>query len=811
MPPAGSPLLLDAQEIRLPDARLDQRYQRTLNVRGGRPPYQFKLIPGEELPPGLGLEAPGQISGLAAEVGHYRFALRVQDGSGQQAQQSYTLQVLPALKSRSAGASAATAAAAPTSTASAPPLELVTPASTPRPPPVLMYSYQLDASALDAFVAPPATGDQAPPPEPGPAGDSTDSAAAADKGAGRSPPTTTGAAGASAASAAASAPRPPTLSDEALAELSKIVTPLLGIEHPSRAMFEAALDLRLCQHVRAVVLENAEQAKRPAPSDKALAAHCPPAWPAWPPPGAASRAGAAAAPASAPASAVPVSWKTLPQTLLTSEVRAWLIDLARKPHAIQALPAIAWQGGGCGCLRSDLDGKQVFGLYPFWWNQQQLQPRSGPALSPPLPKSEDKAQLLDFSMISRISLLALPLDAEQIRGALGPLDSDNTAFIREARRHRSRIDLTLSAPDWQLLAPLPQGDAEAARQRKLLALSTELPRAVQELIDTPLPGLLARAASWLPGFAEPQYLADGVTLMLLAPPPAPPGQPDLRPAFKAFYPKLVRALVDQLRRGSRDYALNLVMDSGEIGAAPALFEPGELFELIKHTELPALELPYYANGRIVETTGNYRSATNVTLNLLVLMAEPTSASKRLLQSRVQNDEALHGINRRVFLRKLVPVLMAGPKPGIQYADDLAFFEDNFGGVGYWPLLLQPEHAEMNKVLTRALSTEADDSILHPLCNFQCEHRWWFRGLFFLALLTGAATLPLVNWRCELRRRWDLGLKTGSATIGLLFLSLLGCDPALASWREHGALVMLLMVALLLSALWNWVKPREDKP
>lgn len=790
--PCCAPLRLDGPDVQLPGARLDRVYAQTLGLRGGRPPYQFSIAPGSRLPPGLGLEPSGRISGSATEEGRYEFTLRVQDAGGQIAQQRYALRVLAPAKP-SAPAASSPSGAKPVAAANAGTISSVKPQSAAAPAPVLMYSYQLTEAVLPAFK-----------PVAESSSDSTQEGSSQED----------AGASAQAKQPISSAHHYPALGDEALAELKKLIEPLFGIDYPTRAMFEAALDHRLCEHTRKVVLDNATQAKGNAPSEKELAAWCPPAWPAASratsatitPPGASPPAAAQAA-----ASMPSVSLKSLPLTLLPPQVRAALIDLARQTHPPQPLPVIAWQGEGCGCLRDDLDGMQVFGFYPFWMNEQQLQPQGGLAISPPLPKTDAKAQTLGFNMLSRISLLSLPMDADKIRSALGPLTAENTAFIREARRHRTQLDLSLAALDWQLLAPLPQADAEAARQTKLLSLTSELPRAVMELIDTPLPGFMAQAAGWIPGFAEPQHLADGVTLMLEAPPPPLPGEPDLRPVFKALYPQLVTALVDKLRSGQRRYVINLVMDSRDFGDERSIFTPAQLFELIKHAELPTLDLPYFENGRIVETSGKYRSATNVTLNMLVLLAEPTSAGKRALHARIEGDRNLRGINRRVFLRKIIPVLMASTQAGLQYADDLAYFEDNFGGVGFWPLLMQPGNAAMNDKLTTAFSRAADDTFVHPLCAFQCENRWWFRSAFLLTLLAGGFTFAMLAWRCELRRRWDRWVKAGGALVGALFLTLLGCDPALASWREHGALVMLLIVALVLSALWNWVKPKVEMP
>ena len=51
-----------------------------------------------------------------------------------------------------------------------------------------------------------------------------------------------------------------------LRQLRDILTPLLGVEYPSRALFESAVDWQLCGYVSGLVRQATEQKGLPAPA-----------------------------------------------------------------------------------------------------------------------------------------------------------------------------------------------------------------------------------------------------------------------------------------------------------------------------------------------------------------------------------------------------------------------------------------------------------------------------------------------------------------------------------------------------------------
>jgi hypothetical protein len=73
----------------------------------------------------------------------------------------------------------------------------------------------------------------------------------------------------------------------------------------------------------------------------------------------------------------------------------------------------------------------------------------------------------------------------------------------------------------------------------------------------------------------------------------------------------------------------------------------------------------------------------------VILEEPTTDAKKLLRTIVEMH--FHGEDRKDMLRKIIPVIRTGryivEDPGRlhQFQDDVIYFEDNFDGIGLWPL------------------------------------------------------------------------------------------------------------------------------
>jgi len=77
----GQEALAIATATELPDAIEDKPYATVLTATGGVPPYRWERVAGSFLPSGLSLSSDGVITGIPAEDGTFRFALRVTDSS----------------------------------------------------------------------------------------------------------------------------------------------------------------------------------------------------------------------------------------------------------------------------------------------------------------------------------------------------------------------------------------------------------------------------------------------------------------------------------------------------------------------------------------------------------------------------------------------------------------------------------------------------------------------------------------------------------------------------------------------------------
>lgn len=741
------PLQLDSAAFRLPAALLEQPYRRPLHAQGGRPPYRFELA-GGELPEGIMLSPLGVLQGRADRPGSHRFTVRLIDALGEQAQQRYLLAVVQARpKAAAAGASAASGPK-PLTTLSAEDALALPPAR------ALAQAYRLMPAVLDILLPAESVEDGSlPAPLAEPAASASQAASAG---------------GSAGGSAAALPPLPVNLGAEQAEQLKLLLKPLTALEYPTRETFEAALDARLCAYSRMLSLQAAAKQGLTPPSEAQFAAACPPDW---------------AAVAKAKPVSGPPSWQQLPQTIMPAALRQWLVEAARHAHELKLDPPIVWDGGGCGCVREDLSG-QVYGFYPLWW-------------------AEGKSQQIDFSLLSRISVMGLPFGDDLAPDAHERWTLAQTNFIRTAQRHGTALDLVIYRNDWRFLQAQPPAAREAQIEQSLL----QLPQQARRLIDAPLPDWLSRAKAWLPGFGQAQHLGDGITIFFDELPPAST-QPLWRQAFKDFHRRFVLAVIEQLRANTkRRYTLNLVVGDRQLG------EPGAvagLFELLK-----AAEDPHLINGRIEESTAVYSSATNVTLRVIVLLSEPSSLSKKQLRGRVEAEPALQGIDRRIFLRKLIPVISIGmpEAESQQFADDLVYFEDNFGGVGFWPLPMAGEtvSAGMNAALRSAFSGAAADAATRPICDWACENRWPLRALFHLLLLTGAICLALLLWNCAWRARWGRYLPLGGIPVVLVGALLLNCDPQLRALRDGTGLMWTVIAILFVAALWAVLKPKVEKP
>ena len=768
-----TPLSLERQPETLPRAREQIPYLRLIQAEGGQAPYSYALADGG-LPAGLSLSPQGLLSGTPTQVQQGRFRIRVRDAQGRQAQQAYVLQVLPAA-SRPATRPTPPAAAAGLKQVD---LQHIAEAGL-RQPDLLVY--QLKPAQLDALktlLAP------AEPPTPASSAASVEATATA------------------ASAADLPTPEAPKIawSEAQQTQLQHWLAPIMGIEYPSRALFLAAVDALACAQADELLdLEaqrtgQARQAAAPGPGcEQQFKQPAPPAP-------AASKPGAPAEKARGNAHLLQAS--ELPRWLLPRDLRPWLADAAAQPRSLDPLPqaaSAAWPAAeGCGCVNARAS-QTLYAIAPTWQGALGAEP-------------------LDFSLIHRLTAFAFSLPQLQQRKATPPGEDPDLvqrlAFIETARRHDSRVDLGIYHRDWRFLA----GNASPERDRDIQRLLDDVPRQARLWLDAPLPGTAARWKARLPGFGEVQRLGDGLTLFFDDTPTSEQNKEALA-AFTDFYPQFVKRLAAAMAENpERKYALNLMLSVDQIQAGGPM-AVARLFELLKAVEKPEVvngrivETPEIVNGRLVKTLEGYRRHSNVVLRFLVLLPEPSVASKKLLHHLIENSPALKGGDRRIFMRSVVPVLVLPQRNAQQFEDDLVYVQDNFDGIGFWPapLIDSQISAEQRHTLRRIFVPDAPTGLGKMVCSFVCPNRWLLRLVFDLLVLLGLLTWAALQWNCEWRAKYGRPALLAGIPPLILGAGLLQCDPALAGIRNSNAQLLVLIAIPVIAALLALLKRKVEKP
>ena len=762
-PPAASalPLRQGIEYYVLPSARQNLRYSRTLLAGGGEPPYAFSVVAGA-LPAGVALDASGVIGGTPTASGEFKFTVRVTDGEAKTSEQAYSLRV--------------NAAAA-----------RVAPAPKPKPPATIkdIPAADADISVKEATVPKMIT--------------YVLTEEDIKKALGQKP--------AEAPAPAAGAPGPGAIGlDQAVGDVTpaeeevdparakqraEMLAPLENTEYPSRELFEKALDARVCAYVEEIVRKVV--AKGGGSAAAAPNIPCPPARAAVPSTTPAKRG----APAGVPkASAAPkpaagsgsVSLSDLPALLMPDELREALLKAARREHFFVEDKDIRWTGGDCGCVNDALMG-DIYGFYPFW-------KASGP-----------DEQSMDFSLLTRIGYFALPFDDDG--NFVTPLhwteSERSTHFIRVAQKYGTKVDLVLYRNDWtQVLHD----------EAKLDRIVRQLPRNALQAVDTPLTDWASRLKSWVPLFEPAPAMGDGLTVYF----DGRFNDEDAR-RFDAFFRKFMLSLIAEMRASGRKHSLNIVVPDDLIGKRGA-YAFGNLFEYLFRAEDPPM-----SDGRIAVAFDDAESRTNVDVRYLVLLSEPTTDSKKRLRAVVEQSPVLKGSNRKYFLRNIVPVISYAGADARQFADDLIYFQDNFGGVGLWSLPLGNADlaASINQKLlevfgdTAAGAENPAASVQNRICTIVCPMRWTLRVVLGALLLMGCVSFGLLLFVCRGVVRtpaYQMYLGIGAVATGLLVLAMLNCDPGmqdltrllLSPW-SWGAIALAAIVLIVRQAY----KPRYVKP
>jgi hypothetical protein len=471
---------------------------------------------------------------------------------------------------------------------------------------------------------------------------------------------------------------------------------------------------------------------------------------------------------------IPISEKNL----------ALIVDKAEQQHVYEDnnYQTIEWHSESCGCVLEDLSGV-VYGFYPFWMAGDQQQ--------------------LDFSVLSRIGYYALSFDENGAITRPWHWNPQKAEFIKKAQKYRTAVDLVIYQNNWKKWS-----DLSAAKKSYIFE---ELKTNIVKLAHIKLQDIFSRIKPYLSlGTSPTPTMSNGVTIYF-------DGYPKDND-FKYLFLKFIKDLRTTLNGLKADYTLNIMLDMKAIGTG--VYHSDSLKQIIPKMEKGAKG---YEEQNIVD-------------HFLVLIDEPTTKTKKDLRNKI--EDLFTGIERRTMLRKTIPVISPARLNKQRFEDDLIYFEDNFGGVGFWTLpisagggvdfltclmeILPGKNAQADKAPTPLDDVNVNADLFkfyrkegaQPISGYRkfvTLHRWGGRILFDVLLALIVVYALLAKFFCRFRTLfgrffwWFMGIIL--LFIGVFF-SLLYCDPA---WRDlaQGNLILLLVI-LVIAAIATFKYLKKSK-
>jgi hypothetical protein len=768
---------------------VNQKYENNLATANSNDQSKYSLTTGT-LPDGLTLEASGRLVGTPSKAAVYRFTVKVTDtlDPNKIVYQSYRLNVYLPQTNPPLKKDETTKPEVPWERRTIPAADATRPLKDAMASKMIVH--MLTEKDIKELSAPPKPADSPPDIKDEPIKDSDDlSLSPADKKA---------------------------LEEEKAVEDHKkqrleVLLKMKDTEYPTEELFIRALNSRVREAVNALI---------PAPLILNAAS---------PEKASAKPAGAAKAPTSksvsAPvvtragadkpvASAEVITAESLIKLILPDDARIEIVAKARKEHYFEKPKQdIAWDGSGCGCVNDSLQ-KQIYGFYPFWMAESDdPQTPDKPATDKSDPKSKEAKEVVpqpvNFSLLTRISYAAVPFDNDG--SLITPMhwsDTDESAqFVREARRHGTKLDLVLYRSNWN---PLLNNDV------KVNQVIANLPTNVMNRVEHRLTDWRSRAKSWA-SFIEPApAMGDGLTIYFDEVEKADPVK------FAAFFDRFMKSIIDKMRDESqvhsrKDYVLNVVIPDYLLNKIPA-YEFRKLFGYLVKAEALTMK-----DDRIEQNDEDVEKTNKIFLRYLILLSEPTTESKKTLRLMTESSQetALKGNNRDFFLSSLVPVISYGGVDARQFKDDLIYFNRNFGGVGLWrmPLRLPDPNpgAQSYQMIDEVFVSSAESAFTKKICTLVCTNRWLFR--FGMAI---AFTLGIVAWGTRLLscRKWVQSrqyfwwLMAGGVLTALPLIAMLNCDPYLyLLWEKIWTAKSIGFITVLLAgySVWQARKVKPPKP
>ncbi|MFP5393733.1 MAG: hypothetical protein ACLGI6_19650, partial [Gammaproteobacteria bacterium] len=332
---------------------------------------------------------------------------------------------------------------------------------------------------------------------------------------------------------------------------------------------------------------------------------------------------------------------------------------------------------------------------------------------------------------------------------MGPNDVPRD-LIAAAHTHLTRIDWVVDKSDWGAFSLSSGPD----KQRMLDALADNIVTLLGRRLLTWDPHGTALASL---GLDPAPALGEGVSLSFRQFP-----QQD-----KQLFNDFVIKLSERLRAMKPARQLNIMAAHHEMTTTQAAtLGYANLSYLIDATNK-------LQPGRPAIDTRRQRMAD---LRVLVWLAEPTRVTKKMLAEEIQN--ALVSQEGQRLLRAIVPVIEYDGRSSIQLVNDIVYFVDNYGGIGFWPL---PFASDADNVGASAEETVSPLRLLHlyytppddltalweNYVSYQCPHRLWLRWVWWASLFV-------------------------AVTVGIIFFSCRGCNERLDSNGLYFAAMTLLM-------------------
>jgi len=492
--------------------------------------------------------------------------------------------------------------------------------------------------------------------------------------------------------------------------------------------------------------------------------------------------------------------ENLPLTQLYERYRPLIAPYVRKaPDYKQAKPFLL-TSDICGC-NTDQSKDQVYHFLPFWLG------------GPP--------QQTDFSLMTRLNYYGLTFDdrgelrmgqtGQQIDDLFTGKNADQLAFINEARRHRVKVDWIVHRTDWRPWAGMK------VQQRQ--AILSRLAFNIVRMLGTPMKDLGSKSVPWLSfGTSGVPTRGDGVTLYF----DGYPTDPESVTLYQEFLHELRRRLTEG------GYDLNIMLRHGELGRG--IYDYETLAAIVPLNKEPAQPGLYdWAQQNVHQVLGIGAGGDYVKPHYLVLLEEPTADTKEKLRSEI--EDATRGQARAALLRRLIPVINFNGLAWPQLEDDLIYFDDNFGGVGFWPGTKEPA-PDAAKVASPGVARCGDLKLLDDCiqdyfrdppgesdslaCKFVCDYRLPLHfTLYSLALALAATLFAYVRW-CDARlviRRYYVAPVAGLGVAAAIVTGLMTCDPVLNHLGDGLLIPGLLMIALIGMYFYfrSLLKERDARP